>query len=112
MSDTGDSRERRNADRQEVEVPFQMNIGGDVVEGTTTDLSLGGLLCQPTEPAKPEWLQQKATITIVIGSVPYDADCTIVRISDEGIGIQFDDITDSALEEAIFDLINDLMDDY
>ena len=112
MSDTGDSRDRRNADRQEVEVPCQLTVAGNVVEGTTTDLSLGGLLCQPSEPVKPEWLQQRGTITIVIGSVPYDAECTIVRISDEGIGIQFDDISDSALEEAIFDLINDLMDDY
>ena len=107
MSDTGDSRERRLADRQEAQFPCQLTIGEAVVEGTTRNLSLGGLLFEPGEPGKPEWQDQASSIAVVIGSLPYEAECMVVRVGEDGVGIRFNDISDTAFEDVIFDLINE-----
>ena len=107
MSVDDDPRDRRDNGRQEGEFPYQLLIGENEYEGSTRNLSMGGVLIDLPEVSESELLDQSGLMTIVINSMPYEGACTVVRVASSGVGIRFDDIEGSALEEAIFDFIND-----
>lgn len=111
MTESDDPRDRRIAERQDGHFPCQLSIDDADYEGTTRNLSLGGLLLELSDESLPELMNKEGTITVVIGSIPYSCDCVVVRVSDEGIGIRFGAIQDSALEEVIFDFISGQLDD-
>lgn len=111
MSTEEDPRDRRGTGRQEGEFPYQLVIGELEYEGTTRNLSMGGVLLELPEAAESNLLDQSGFMTIMIDSLPYEGACTVVRVAASGVGIRFDDIEGSALEEAIFDFINDELED-
>ena len=50
-------------------------------------------------------------VTVVIGELPYDALCEVVRVAKSGVGLRFVDLSQSALEDAIFDFISGQLDE-
>ena len=107
MSVEEDPRERRDTGRHEGEFPYQLVIGDNEYEGVTRNLSMGGVLIDLPEAVEAGLIDQSGFMTVVINSLPYDGACTVVRVASTGVGIRFDDIEGTALEEAIFDFIND-----
>ena len=111
MSEDGNSAERRDSERQDGQFPCQVVIGETAYEGTTRNLSLGGVLFTPNGDFPKEAVDQEASVTIVIGALPYDARCEVVRVANSGVGLRFIDISDTSLEEVVFDFINSQLDD-
>jgi len=111
MIESDDPRDRRVAERQDGHFPCQLSIDDDEYEGTTRNLSLGGLLLELSGEVISGLMDKEGIITVVIGSIPYSCDCKVVRVSDEGLGVRFEAIEDSALEEVIFDFISGQLDD-
>ena len=111
MSSDDEKKERRVSERQDGHFPCQVVIDDVAYEGTTRNLSLGGVLLTPDGEFPKEMVDKEAVVTIVIGSLPYDAECEVVRVAASGVGLRFLDISDTSLEEAIFDFINGQLDD-
>ena len=111
MSSDDKSTERRGSERQDGQFPCQVVIDDVAYEGTTRNLSLGGVLFTPDGEFPQDSLDKEGVVTIVIGDLPYDAECEVVRVAASGVGLRFIDISDTSLEEAIFGFINDQLDD-
>lgn len=106
MTEKDEWSERRNSSRQDAHFPCQLALGDSLFEGLTRNLSLGGLLFECASEPETAWQGKEGTITVVIGSLPYDCDCSVVRVSSKGVAVCFEDISGSPLEEAIFEFIN------
>ena len=111
MSSDDETKERRVSERQDGHFPCQVVIDDVAYEGTTRNLSLGGVLFTPDGEFPKETVDKEAVVTIVIGALPYDAECEVVRVAASGVGLRFSDISDTSLEEAIFDFINGQLDE-
>ena len=111
MADDEKTEERRGSERQKGRFPCQVVIDEVAHEGTTRNLSMGGVLFTPNGEFSEAMLDKLGVVTIVIGELPYDTDCEVVRVADSGVGLRFIDISDTALEEAVFDFINGQLDD-
>ena len=111
MADDEITKERRGSERQTGELPCQVAIDEVAYEGSTRNLSLGGVLFTPNGEFPKALIHKEVVVTIVIDDLPFDADCEVVRVADSGVGLRFIDISDTPLEEAVFDFINGQLDD-
>ena len=111
MSSEEKTEERRGSERQTGQFPCQVVIDDVAYEGTTRNLSLGGVLFRPNETFPKESLDKEGVVTIVINDLPYDADCEVVRIADSGVGLRFLDLSETSLEDVVFEFINGQLDD-
>ncbi len=111
MSEDDKTGERRGSERQDGRFPCQVVIDEVAYEGTTRNLSMGGVLFTPNDDFPAELVDKEGMVTIVIGALPYDTVCEVVRVADSGVGLRFIDISDTSLEEAVFDFINGQLDD-
>ena len=111
MSENESIEERRGSERQDGQFPCQVVINEVAYEGVTRNLSLGGVLFTPDGDFPDSLVDEKGMVTVVIGELPYDALCEVVRVAKSGVGLRFVDLSQSALEDAIFDFISGQLDE-
>ena len=111
MAEDGGIVERRESERQRGRFPCQVVVQEQTFEGTTRNLSLGGVLFTPDGDFPKDLIHQEAMVTVVIDESPYDATCEVVRVADSGVGLRFIDLSATSFEEAILDFINGQLDD-
>ena len=77
-------------------VPMQVELtyeNGDIAVLTTRDISDGGVFLEKLDgnlPALDSHVKLKVKATLA-GEEPQTLDATVVRVSHDGVGIQFDD---------------------
>jgi hypothetical protein len=95
--------DRRKHERTKVAIPCKVIVGSHVLVGKTKDISLGGVCfrVQLSADTAQSISKCRAVIALILPEKEIEIACTIVRVEDEAVAVQFKGLARSGNEETL-----------